>query len=103
MDAAELHGIEAYPFSAKSIYYILEAIAFPAIHVFVLIGSYLMVRRTKPIKAVVHINTQTFIVTIVGLLVALVIIPSDNSVGGCFKACSLFHKEHTGLFPTILF
>lgn len=41
----ELNGLQDFSYGARLVYRILEAIAYPAIHLYVLAGSYLIIKR----------------------------------------------------------
>lgn len=53
--AVQTFSIEQYTKVTKYIYCILEAIAYPAIHIFTLIGSYFMLERAPKIKSCMYI------------------------------------------------
>jgi surface polysaccharide O-acyltransferase-like enzyme len=72
-----LHGISNYSTVSRIQYIILEAISYPAIHIFVLVGSYYMIKIDHQQKSIRRIYSQTLTVTIIGLFIAFFLIPSD--------------------------
>lgn len=99
----QVGGLSSYSFSSKVVYLLLEAVAYPAIHLFVLISSWFMVGKTSTMKSCVKVYSQTWTVTVLGLFIAIILIPSDIKMGGYCKAFSLSHRELIGLFLIILF
>lgn len=53
-------------------YYILEALAYPAIHLFIMIGSWFMIEKTSVLRNITKIWSQTWIISITGLLLVLI-------------------------------
>lgn len=51
--------------------YILKAIAYPAIHIFVLIGSWFMIEKSPAVQTILKIYFQSWIVCIGGLVICL--------------------------------
>ncbi len=66
-------GKATYPPTTLAIYFFMEAFAYPAIHLFVMIGSYFMIEKTNSIKQITRIWSQTWIVTMSGLIGYLVL------------------------------
>ena len=87
-----LKGLEAYSDASRFVYYLTEATAYPAIHLFVLIGSYFMIEHGTRIKSIVNIWLQTIITTVAGLAILLVTEPNAVSIGGLLQS----------LFPFLL-
>lgn len=55
-----------------NMYYILEALAYPAIHLFIMIGSWFMIEKTSVLRNITKIWSQTWIISITGLLLVLI-------------------------------
>ena len=70
---------------SKLIYYILEAIAYPAIHLFVLAGATLLIERGSSISNISNIWMQTIILCFTGFLIAVIIKFPINLGGGIAK------------------
>ena len=74
-------------------FFLLEAVAYPAIHLFVLISSWFMVGKTRTIKSCVKVYSQTWTVTVIGLFIAIVLIPSDIKTGGVLQSIFPFTQR----------
>lgn len=77
-----LKGEENYSVPVFCVYLIMEAIAYPAIHLFVMIGSWFMIEKCSPIKRIVNIWSQTWIVTIFGMTAYVLILHKFPYWGG---------------------
>lgn len=73
---------DAFNISTLTIYFIMEAFAYPAIHLFVMIGSWFMLERVSPIKQITKVWTQTWVVTISGLIVFVAVSKQPPSILG---------------------
>lgn len=61
-----------YSMKCRYIYYVMEAFAYPAIHLFVMIGSWFMIEKAPQIRNIVKIWSQTWIVSISGMVLVLI-------------------------------
>ena len=68
-----LYGYEGYSESAQGSFLLSKAIGLPAVNIFVLVGSYYMVRNAASIRKVLAIYRQTWIVCIIGLIAIIII------------------------------
>ncbi len=78
-------GYASEDIGIRAVYIITQAIAYPAIHLFVLIGSYLMLERTPTFKSVIHIYLQTLAVTLIGLILLFVFARETVSLKGILQ------------------
>lgn len=69
----ELYPLNTFSIDTSAVYYITQAITYPAIHLFVLIGSYFMHEKGVSLKNILRIWFMTFIVSAAGLIVVLLI------------------------------
>lgn len=53
------------------VWHIIEAIAYPAIHLFVLISCYFWIDKKPSLKNGINIYLQTFVICIIGLIIAM--------------------------------
>lgn len=58
-------------------YILLETLAYPAIHIFVLCGAFLMSQERIPIKQYVYIYATTLAITLIGFIVAFFVMRSS--------------------------
>lgn len=77
-----LNGEENYSSSVLSVYFFTEAIAYPAIHLFVMIGSWFMLDRVDPAKQISRIWLQTIVITIAGLMIYFFVLQDAPSFFG---------------------
>jgi surface polysaccharide O-acyltransferase-like enzyme len=89
----QMFGIDSYVASARVEYYFLEALAYPAIHIFVLIGSFFIIGKKTSLKMVRHIYVQLYTVTIIGLILSLILIRSDVAIGGVLQSVFPFSQR----------
>lgn len=89
----QVGGLSSYSFGSKVVFFLLEAVAYPAIHLFVLISSWFMVGKTRTIKSCVKVYSQTWTVTVIGLFIAIVLIPSDIKTGGVLQSIFPFTQR----------
>lgn len=80
--AFSLNGEAAYSLLTLVAYFAMEAVAYPAIHLFVMIGSWFMLEKVNPVKQISRIWLQTWIVTITGFIIYVFIINEKPSVWG---------------------
>ncbi len=99
---AAFYQKENYSVFAKYLYYLLEATAIPSIHLFVLIGSYFMISKTSSLKSFIRVYSQTWLITIFGLLVACFIVPKELSIGGVFLSIFPFSQRAYWFVSTYL-
>ncbi len=76
----DLFGKDTYPITTLSLYYLIEALSYPAIHLFVLIGSWFMIEKINPVKQISKVWSQTWIVTTLGLIVYFVAFRSLSNI-----------------------
>ena len=62
------HGEETFSFSVLIGYFSLEGIAYPAVLLFVLAGSWFMIDHVNPIRQISYIWCQTWLVAVIGLI-----------------------------------
>ncbi len=87
--SADLFSIQEFDKVSYYTFYIMQAVAYPAIHLFVLAGSYLMISEKKScvnIKSIATIWSQTFLVTVIGVIVLMLFSPSVVSGGGILRS-----------------
>ncbi len=90
-------GESSYPGTTLLLYFFMEAIAYPAIHLFVMAGSWFMIDKVNPLKQISKIWSQTWIVTMVGLIASIAIFKQLPSIVGGYRAYSRFSVVPTGL------
>lgn len=66
--------LERFSFSSLFVWYLTEAFAYPAIHLFVMVTSYLLIdkKNISTLKSGIHSWILTFIICVLGLVAALV-------------------------------
>ena len=76
-------GKDLYPITTLVLYYLMEAIAYPAIHLFVMASSWFMIEKVNPVKQIIKVWLQTWVVTMAGLVGAIIIFKgSQESIWG---------------------
>lgn len=75
-----LNAEEDVSSSVLYMYYLCEAFAYPAIHLFVMIGSWLMIEKPGNINRAFKVWAQTWIVSMTGLIIMLLVQPDSVNV-----------------------
>ena len=88
----ELVGLESYSDFAKCVNCVMEAITYPAIHYFVLIGSYFMSGEFKP-KNIIRTYSQTWIVSLLGLILVLIFLRNELTLTGIITSLLPFSQR----------
>jgi len=65
------HGMDI-PGSVKTIYMLIESIAYPSIHIFILISSWFMLEKTPDAKSIIKVYVEMWIIAAVGLVGAYI-------------------------------
>lgn len=71
---------ESYSQGSQTLFYIIEAIAYPAIHLFVLAGSYFMIMKKPSLKQYLKLYFPMWIVTMIGMIIIGIVKPEWLSV-----------------------
>lgn len=62
-----------FSLSTNVLYHISEAVAYPAIHLFVMVTAYFTIEKGTNKKTIITIWSQTFIICIIGLVLAVIL------------------------------
>lgn len=83
-------------------YIILETLAYPAIHIFVLCGAFLMSRKKIPIKQYVYIYGTTLTITLIGFIAAFFVSGSSINAVSVMNCMFPFSFRAYGYVSTYL-
>lgn len=83
--ASQQFTLSGYGGGARIVYYFLEAISYPAIHLFVMAGSYLMIRRPPKAKSILRIYVQTITITLTGLFICAILFRNSINITNVLK------------------
>ncbi len=73
---------DAYPLSTLIMYFLAEAFAYPAIHLFVMIGSWFMIEKVNTLKQITKVWSQTWVVTMAGLIGFVAVVKQSPGIMG---------------------
>lgn len=65
--------IEKFSLSTNILYHISEAVAYPAIHLFVMVTAYFTIEKGTNKRTIITVWSQTFIICITGLVLAVIL------------------------------
>lgn len=69
---SDMVSFEKFSSFSNIIWHLTEAVAYPAIHIFVMVSSYFFVETKDPVKAGMKVWLQTVFVCLSGLLLAMI-------------------------------
>lgn len=64
--------LEVFSYSSSIAWHSMEAVAYPAIHIFVMVSAYFLVDAKNPMKGGINVWIQTILVSLTGLLLAAI-------------------------------
>lgn len=83
-------------------YILLETLAYPAIHIFVLCGAFLMSQKKIPIKQYVYIYGTTLTITFIGLIVGIFVMRNSINAVSVMNCMFPFSFRAYGYVSTYL-
>ena len=76
---SNMFSFEDTPYLSNIIWHFMEAMAYPAIHIFIMVSAYFLIDAKNPIKGGINAWIQTILISLIGLFLAVIFrVPFDG-------------------------